>query len=144
MFEFDKPQGTVYVSPEASLAITDKKLRSFLQDLRGCWKNNFLKEKHSFQLRRDFAAFFLFLSNITKSRKRFLTVHKVCLTINLKLIIFFLLDLKIDGKNFFKKLAVLMVTKVFGYPFIVLSSVTNLREQFGIVYKVFGRLLWKL
>ena len=45
LLAFDKPQGTVFISPEASLAITDKKLRSFLQDIRGCWKNNFWKYK---------------------------------------------------------------------------------------------------
>ena len=54
MFEFDKPQGTVYISPEASLTITDEKLRSFLHDLRGCWKHNFLKKKVVFPVKKRF------------------------------------------------------------------------------------------
>ena len=52
IFEFDKPQGTVSISQEASLTITDEKLRSFLQDLRGCWKNNFWKKKAIFPVRK--------------------------------------------------------------------------------------------
>ena len=41
----DKPPGTVYNSPKGSLTITLDVIISFLQDVRGCWKNNFSKKK---------------------------------------------------------------------------------------------------
>ena len=45
IIESDKPQGTVNISSEARVTITLEKLRSFLLDLRGCWRHNFLKKK---------------------------------------------------------------------------------------------------
>ena len=60
----DKPQGTVSNSPEASLTITVEKLRSFLQDLRSCWKQNFWKRKATFPVKKRFWPFYsLFLEH---------------------------------------------------------------------------------
>ena len=37
---------------------------SIFQDLRGCWKHNFLKKRQSFQWRKDFGLHFPVLSNM--------------------------------------------------------------------------------
>ena len=39
----DKHPGTVFKCQKGSLTITVEVIISFLQDLRGCWKNNFSK-----------------------------------------------------------------------------------------------------
>ena len=58
VFEFEKPQGTISISPKASLTVTDEKLRSFLQELKGCWKHIFLKKKANFPVRKRFCRIF--------------------------------------------------------------------------------------
>ena len=47
------------------------------------------------------------------------------------------------GTNILKK-AKLLVTKNFGLFLLVLSSVTNLRQQFIRIHKVFSQLFWNL
>ena len=51
---------------------------------------------------------------------------------------------KKSNTNFFKKRAVFPVTKDIGLIFPVLSSVTNVREQYIRVQKLFQHSLWKL
>ena len=59
IFQFDKTQGTVSINPEASLTNIDEKLRSFLQDLRGCWKKTtFWKKKAIFPVKKRFCPIF--------------------------------------------------------------------------------------
>ena len=84
IFEFDKPQGTVSISSEASMTITDEKLRSFLQDLRGCWKNNFWKKKAVYPVRKKIWPAFPRIiechkpqKTLCKGRKNFVTITVV-------------------------------------------------------------------
>ena len=50
---------------------------------------------------------------------------------------------KKSNTNFFKKKAVFPVTKYIGLLFLVLSSLTRLREQFTRVQKLFRQSLWE-
>ena len=36
IYEYDKPQGTIYKGPQAILTITLELMREFFRDLRGC------------------------------------------------------------------------------------------------------------
>ena len=145
MFEFDKPQATVYISPEASLTITDEKLRSFLHDLRGCWKHNFLKKKRqSFQWRKDFGLLFLIWSKIRESRKQLLKAHKVCLTIILQFINNFSLGPKRSIARNFSKSSSSQGDKSFWLTF---HRNNSCHKTSGKVYNCtqsFWQLLWKL
>ena len=58
IIESDKPQGTVSISPEAILTITSEKLRSYLQDLRCCWK--FLEKSNLSSEEKFMAPFFVY------------------------------------------------------------------------------------
>ena len=76
--ECDKPQGTVNISSEARVTITLEKLRSFLLDLRGCWRHNFLKKKRKFfQWRKVFGLIVLLPSSVIKLRGQFILVQKL-------------------------------------------------------------------
>ena len=48
----DKAPGTVFKCQKGFLTITVEVIISFLQDLRGCWKNNFSKKKAIFPVRK--------------------------------------------------------------------------------------------
>ena len=48
----DKTLGTVCKCPQRLLTFTVEVMRSFLQDLRGCWQNNFSKKKAKFHVRK--------------------------------------------------------------------------------------------
>ena len=77
IIECDKPQGTIFKGPQAILTITVELIRAFLEDLRGCWKHQFLKKRQYFQWKRLCGLFFLVLSNVTNLRVQFLRVHKL-------------------------------------------------------------------
>ena len=86
IIECDKPQGTVYISSEASVTISLEKLRSFLQDLRGCWKHNFLKKKKEIlPVKKKIGLFFLVYSSLTNLRGRFLRVQNLVWQLQWKL-----------------------------------------------------------
>ena len=74
---WDKPPGTVYKCPKGYLTITLEVIISFLQDLRGCWKNNFSKKRQLFQWGKNYGSHFLVLSNVTNLKRRFVRIHKV-------------------------------------------------------------------
>ena len=42
---FDKPRRTLYTGPKGFPTLTVEVIRSFLQDLRGCYKQNFFGKK---------------------------------------------------------------------------------------------------
>ena len=115
IIECDKPQGTVYISSEASVTISLEKLRSFLQDLRGCWKHNFLKKKkgNPSSEEKNWAVF----SRIFEFDKPQGTVFKgtkFSLTITVEVIASFLQDLRGCWKhNFLKKNSKIPVRKSF-------------------------------
>ena len=76
IIECDKPPGTVSISSEASVPITVEKLRSFLQDLRGCRKHNFWR-KGNICSEEKTLAFFLVYSSVKNLRGRVLRVQKL-------------------------------------------------------------------
>ena len=45
IMESDKPQGTIYKGSQSTQSFTSEVIGSVLQDLRSCWKHNFLKKK---------------------------------------------------------------------------------------------------
>ena len=73
----DKPPKTVFKCQKSSLTITVEVIISFLQDLRGSWKNNFPKKRQSFQWGKVYGHLFLVLSSRTNRRVRFIRVFKV-------------------------------------------------------------------
>ena len=77
IMECDKPQGTVSCSSEASLTSTVEKLRSFLQDLRGCWKHNFLKKKQYLQWGKIYGPIFRVLSSVAHLKGQFVGVFNI-------------------------------------------------------------------
>ena len=75
------------------------------------------------------------------------TVHKGpqgILTIIVQILWTFICDLRGRWNQTFQKTAVFTMKEVFGTFSLVLSSVTNLKEQFIRVHKLFLQLLWNL
>ena len=51
-FNHDKPQGTQCKGPKCNLENTVEAIRSFVYNLRGCWKLKFLEKRQSFQRKK--------------------------------------------------------------------------------------------
>ena len=116
------------------------KFQKFFLWPNGCWKFKFLNKRQKFQWRKDYGLFVPVLLNMTNARERFIGVHEVIWIFCAKDKII-LLNLRSRLKQTFKERAVITRTNVFGPCFLVLSSVTNLKEQFTKVHKPFLTLL---
>ena len=73
----DKPLGAVCKCPQRLLTFTVDVMRSFLQDLRGCWQNNFSKKRQTFKWGKNYGPLFLVLSSMTNLKGHFVRVFKV-------------------------------------------------------------------
>ena len=73
----DKPPGTVCNCPQGLLTFTVEVMRSVLQDLRGCWKRNFLNKRQLFQWGKNYGSHFLVLSSVTNLKRRFVRILRV-------------------------------------------------------------------
>ena len=112
--ECNRPQGTVSFSPEASVTITVDKLRPFLQQLRGCWKHNFLKKKGTFPKKKNFWPVFSPKFELDKPQGTALKGPKTTLTITMEVVWSYLQDVRGCSKhNFLKKKANFPVGKGF-------------------------------
>ena len=119
--------------------------KSIFQDLRGCWKHKFLKKRQPFQWRKDFGLHFPVLSNMTYVRKLFLRLASsfdyYCGTYKS---IFFGLE-RLLKTQFLKKKAKLPVKKkMFDQFYLVISSMTNLKEHFKKIRKLFLPIQYEL
>ena len=106
-------------------------------------KTEILKEA-LFHWKKTFWPFFSCFIEHDKCQEKKYKGPQCTFTIIVQLIRTFVWDLRSRYKQTFQKLAVFTMTKVFGSVFLVLSSVTNLREQTLRVQKVFWQLLWNL
>ena len=66
IIECDKHQRTIYNGPQGVLTKTLEVIRSFLQDIRGCWNQMFLRIK-AIVPKKIFGPFFLLLPTILTS-----------------------------------------------------------------------------
>ena len=107
-------------------------------------KSPIFEKKANFQWRNNFGLFF---SRDIEHAKFQGTVDKGSqgvLTFILQRVSTFIWHLRGRLKQTFRKTAVFTMKEVFGPFFLVISSVTNLKEQFIGVYRLFRQLLWNL
>ena len=143
IIECHKPQWTFYKGPKGILTITVEFIRAFFQDLRGCWKHKFLKKGNICSEKNIAARFFFVLSRVTNLKGRFVRVQKVFRQLLSKLFDHFWNTWEVVANtNFWKKRQTFLWKKLSDQIFLVLSSMTNLREQFIRVHKLFWQLLW--
>ena len=103
IIESDKPRNRIWKCPKSILTFNVEVIRSFLQDLRGCWKHKFLKKKATFPVEKRF---WPFSSRIIEHHKRQRTTYKGPqgnLTINVEVIRPFLQELGGCWKHKFLK-----------------------------------------
>ena len=60
---YNELQETTYRGPKSNLSITVEVIRSFLQDLNGCWKHKFLNKKAKFPEKKILAFFSRFIEH---------------------------------------------------------------------------------
>ena len=75
--ECSKPLEAVCKGQQGFPAFTVEVRRSFPWDIWDCWKQNFLKKKHSFKWEKNIRLVFLALSNTKNVSDQYPKVHKV-------------------------------------------------------------------
>ena len=132
----DKPPGTVCKCPQSLLTFTVEVMRSFLQDLRGCWKNNFSKKRQSFQWGKNYGSLFLVLSSMTNLKGQFVTVFKVFWPLLSLLYDEILGPRRLFNSQIIGKKADFPVKKRFWPFFLIFSNITKIRNFFLRDHKV--------
>ena len=99
---------------------------------------------HNFQRRKDIGLFFLALSSVTNLSEQIIRVYKVFWQLLWSYSINSVTPKRLLKTQTLEKNANFPVKKRFGLFFLALSSVTNLRNHFIGILKVFWQLLWKL
>ena len=73
----DKLERKSYKSAQGNLTFTVEVVRSFLKDLRGWWKDKFLKKTGSLSIEEKVWPKFLALSSVTNPKGQFIRIQKV-------------------------------------------------------------------
>ena len=146
IIECDKPQRTIYKSPQGIVTIIVEIVRSNLWDLRGCLKNTIFEKKRKLSNEEESLTCFFWYCRTRKtwghdlggSARHF---DKYCESFKISS-----LGPKrlLKTENFERKSQSFLWRKGFGLLFLKLSSATNLTQRFIIVNKVLWQLLWEL
>ena len=145
IIECHKAQGTVSKGPKSFLTFTVELIRAFFQDLWGCWKHKFLKKGNICSEKYIAACFFFVLSRVTNLKGRIVRVQQVFWQLLSKLFDHFCYTWEVvENTKFWKRKANFPVKKTNWPTFLVFSSMTNLKEQFLRVHKLFWQIPWNL
>ena len=139
-----KHQGTIYKDPQVFVAATVELISSFFKTSEVFENRKFRKESTFSTEKETFWPNFPCIIERDKWQETNYKGPHCTLTIIVQMTRTFLWDLGSRYKQTCQKLAIFTLTKVFGPVFLVLSSVTHLREQLIRVHKEFWQLLWNL
>ena len=141
--ECEKPQATICEGSKGILTYTVEVIKSFLQELTRLLKT--FEKKGKISSEKNLSAYLFSQHRVWKPQKTFHEVPEGIFTGTLEVIRSFLWDLRQCWKQKnLKKRQHFQWTKLFGLPFLALSSLKNVEGRFINVHKVFWQLLWKL
>ena len=143
IIECQKLQGSIFNAPQAFLTVTVEFIRSLSWDLRGCWKHKFSKKINPCD-EEKFSPTFPRKIECGKHHGAIDNCPKGILAKTVSYnIISVLPNWLLKTENFERKGNLSKKEKLW-LSFSVLSSVTNLKQQFIRVQKLFWQLLWKV
>ena len=143
IIECDKPQETIYKSQKDFLTSNVQVIRVFLGPER-LLKTQILKKNGSFPVNKCICPIFSQIVECDNLQEMIYKGWKDILTVTVVVKRSFLGPERLLKTQVFEKGAILPMEKFLCQAFVVLSTLTNLREQLKKVRKVFWKLLWKI